>query len=357
MSEQQPLDLYSIVHRLSEADWIAEIKSFGSRRYLSNASYGSDIDLLVVPGRHIQTDKLRALIQEQYIDAFLLDGTIAISTANETRINLADEDSIKHLDAVTLWSRASGWLTGENYRFLDIIPDKVPAMTLGTAGAKPIILFCALASESNAVIARLATGTHKTHARIPPYYRSYVKGKTRGERLVVAVQTGVAGVSAGISATRILDYFDMPQLAVLVGITAGLRDKNPEPKLRLGDVLVPTATVDVEAGKVTPKGKEPAGLKIPVSQNYQRAVVSWPAYQAWASDWTKDIESKPTAPALIGDYTLACTASVIAYDEYAQSLRGLDRKIAGIEMEAVGITTACLNRCDFLGREIDFRLG
>ena len=39
---------------------------------------------------------------------------------------------------------------------------------------------------------------------------------------------------------------------------------------------------------------------------------------------------------------------VIAYNEYAQSLKQLDRKIAGIEMEAVGIATACLNRCDFL---------
>lgn len=70
-------------------------------------------------------------------------------------------------------------MTGEDYRFLDIIPDKAPAMTMGTAGAKPIVLFCALASEFNTVIARLGTGTHKTHARIPPYYRSYMKGKTK----------------------------------------------------------------------------------------------------------------------------------------------------------------------------------
>ena len=64
-------------------------------------------------------------------------------------------------------------------------------------------------------------------------------------------------MNAGISATRILDYFDNPHLAVLVGITAGIKDKkrNKNPR-QLGDILVPTATVDVEAGRVTPKGKE-----------------------------------------------------------------------------------------------------
>jgi nucleoside phosphorylase len=39
---------------------------------------------------------------------------------------------------------------------------------------------------------------------------------------------------------------------------------------------------------------------------------------------------------------------VIAYDEYAQSLKQHDRKIAGIEMEAVGVAMACHGRCDFL---------
>jgi len=52
---------------------------------------------------------------------------------------------------------------------------------------------------------------------------------------------------------------------------------------------------------------------------------------------------------MFADCTLACTASVIGYNEYAQSLKQHDRKIAGIEMEAVGVATACHGRCDFLG--------
>ena len=91
MSEQQPLDLYNLILHLGQTDWIEEISIFGSRRYLSNASYGSDIDLLIAPNRQIQIDKLRSLIFEQYIDAFLLDGTLAISAANETRIDLSGE--------------------------------------------------------------------------------------------------------------------------------------------------------------------------------------------------------------------------------------------------------------------------
>lgn len=165
----------------------------------------------------------------------------------------------------------------------------------------------------------------------------------------MAVQTGVAGVNAGISATRILDYFDEPQLAILVGITAGLKDKKRnENSPSLGDILVPTATVDVEAGKVTPKGKEKAGQKIPVSSNHQKAVSSWAAFDEWSQQWRRPIRKKKVPPRMFADCTLACTASVIGYNEYAQSLKQHDRKIAGIEMEAVGVATACQGRCDFL---------
>src|SRR5438046_10720300 len=112
MSEQRPLDLYSLIVQLGETEWIEEIRIFGSRQYLSNASYGSDIDLLIVPNCQVQIDKLRAIIREPYIDAFLLDGVLAISAMNDTRINVAEAEGVKGLDAVTLWSRAKGGLTG-----------------------------------------------------------------------------------------------------------------------------------------------------------------------------------------------------------------------------------------------------
>jgi hypothetical protein len=137
--------------------------------------------------RKVQIDK-RAIIREPCIDAFMLDGAPAISAMNDTRINVAEAEGVMGLDAVALWSRAEGWLTGEDYRTLDIIPDKVPTMTRPNQGA--IILFCALASEFSAVRKRLRTGTQKTHPRIPPYYRAYVKTVSGKERLVVAVQTG-----------------------------------------------------------------------------------------------------------------------------------------------------------------------
>ena len=102
-------------------------------------------------------------------------------------------------------------------------------MTTAMAGARPVILFCALPSEFAAVRDRLGDGTQKNHPRVPPYYRAYLNTKSGKERLIVAVQTGVAGVNAGISATRILDYFDKPTLAILVGITAGLKDPKSVP--------------------------------------------------------------------------------------------------------------------------------
>jgi len=347
MSDQHPLDLYSLILKIGETEWIDEVRIFGSRRYLSNASYGSDIDLLIVPNRQIQIDKLRAIIREPYVDAFLLDGQVAISAMNDTRINLGEAGSDRGVDAVTLWSRGKGWLTGEDYRTLDVIPDKIPAMTRPNVEA--IIIFCALASEFEAVRHRLTGGTQKTHPRIPPYYRSYVKTSSGKERLVVAVQTGVAGVNAGISATRILDYFDEPAFAILVGITAGLKDEKQSPGApTLGDILVPTSTVDVEAGKVTPKGRERAGQTISMSPYRQRAVASWSGFNAWADRWKRRVNGIETPPKMFADCTLACTASVIAYNDYAQSLKQHDRKIAGIEMEAVGVATACQGRCELL---------
>jgi nucleoside phosphorylase/predicted nucleotidyltransferase len=347
MSDQHPLNLYSLIVELGQTEWIDEIRIFGSRRYLSNASYGSDIDLLIVPNRHVSIDKVRDIIDEPYVDAFLLDSHVAVSAMNDTRINVSEAGTVKGLDAITLWSRTNGWLTGEDYRTLDVISDKVPAMTRPNRGA--IIIFCALASEFAAVRNRLGTGTEKTHARIPPYYRAYVNAASGKERLVIAVQTGVAGVNAGVSATRILDYFDEPAFAVLVGITAGLKDQKPTPSSPvLGDILVPTATVDVESGKLTPKGKEPAGQTFPLSPYRQRAIASWSGFNAWADQRKRLVDGKETPPKIVSDCTLACTASVIAYNKYAQSLKQHDRKIAGIEMEAVGIATACIGRCDLL---------
>ena len=347
MSEQSPLDLYNVIVEIGEADWIDEIRIFGSRRYLSNSSYGSDIDLLIVPNRQVPIDKLREIVKEPYIDAFMLDGALAVSAMNDTRINVEDAARAIGLNAKPLWSRAKGWLTGEEYRTLDIVPDKNPTTTRPNKGA--IILFCALSSEFSAVRKRLGKGARKTHPRIPPYYRAYVKTASGKERLVIAVQTGVASVNAGISATRILDYFDEPKLAVLVGITAGLKVEKPTAKSpRLGDILVPTATVDVESGKRTPKGKEKAGQIIPVSANNQMAVSSWAKFNRWSKKWKRSIKGKKIAPKMFAGCTLACSASVVGYNEYAQSLKDHDRKIAGIEMEAVGVATACQGRCDFL---------
>jgi hypothetical protein len=115
-----------LIVQLGETEWIDEIRIFGSRRYLSNASYGSDIDLLIVPNGQVPIDKLRAIIREPYIDAFLLDGALAISAMNDARLNVAEAEEVKGLNAKTLCSRANGWLAGEDYRTLDIIPDRNP---------------------------------------------------------------------------------------------------------------------------------------------------------------------------------------------------------------------------------------
>jgi predicted nucleotidyltransferase len=116
MPNERPFDLYGFVHKLVDATWIKEIYIFGSRRYLSNASYGSDIDLLIVAAQAVAISELRQLVYEPYIDAFLVDGSVAYSAGNETRIPI--ESGIhQSLDGILLWTRESGWQqNAEDYR-------------------------------------------------------------------------------------------------------------------------------------------------------------------------------------------------------------------------------------------------
>jgi hypothetical protein len=208
--------------------------------------------------------ELRQIIDEPYVDGFLLDGNVAVSVGNETRIPIGRWGIRCSLNGVRLWRRKAGWQPPAGvYRILKVLSNRVPAMTVARAGACPIIIFSALAAEFDAVIKRLPSpGKPKTHPDLPPHFVTHLDCESGRKRLVVAVQTGVASVNAAIAATRMFAYFDKPELAVLVGITAGLTDRSTA----LGDVLVPTATVDVESGKVTPRARFCAVQSIGISK-------------------------------------------------------------------------------------------
>ncbi len=369
MPREKPLDLYTIVGNLvAAATWIEEIQIFGSRRYLSNVSYGSDIDLLVIPSpdKDVSPPDLLKEIYEPYVDAFLVVQGLALSVENQGQIPFGLDSDKKRLDPVTIWTRSGHWQTNEDYRILNIFPDRAPTKTV--PGVNPILILCALAAEFDAVVNRLGSGTMKTHANMPPYYKSYVRTNSGRERLVVVVQTGVASVNAAIACTQILGYFERPELAILVGITAGIKRHGTslgdalagiiqrigwnrgikKGGASLGDVLVPTATVDVESGKITPKGKEPAGLTIPMSPNHQKAIGSWRAVNDWQARWETSLGGQKTKPTVNTDCTLACTSSVIGYGKLAESFLKQNRKIRGIEMEAVGVAAACFQRTPLL---------
>jgi nucleoside phosphorylase len=228
-----------------------------------------------------------------------------------------------------------------------------PAMSNFNAGARPVVIFCALTAEYNSVVSRLPGSTWEQHWLLGSYHRWHVKTSKGRTRLVVVVQTGVASINAAISVTQILSYFHSPELALLVGITAGLKDK----RLNLGDLLVPTATVDVESGKKTPKGKEPAGQKLDMDLRLHRALATWPGLKAWQADWKTDLSGRFTVPAVHTDCKLACTASVIAFEGEAALYKEIDRKIRGIEMEALGVAQACSSRDSVARHQRSFGLG
>jgi predicted nucleotidyltransferase len=172
MSEQSPLDLYNVITEFGKADWIEEIHIFGSRRYLSNASYGSDIDLLIVSNRQAPIDKLSEIVKEPYIDAFMLDGALPISAMNDSRINVEEAARVIGLNAKPLWSRAKGWLTGEEYRTLDIIPDKNPTITHPNKGADhPLLRPCLRVQRRQETPWQRSTQDTPTHSPLLPSVR------------------------------------------------------------------------------------------------------------------------------------------------------------------------------------------
>jgi nucleoside phosphorylase len=180
---------------------------------------------------------------------------------------------------------------------------------------------------------------------LPPQHISYIRLNGDKKRLAVAALTGVASVNAGIATSRLLDYWQTPSMAILLGITAGLRGRGS--KLNLGDVLVPTHTVDVESGKKTPKGHQPAGAIIPLSPQLVKAVSTWPGTKRWRESWPIPSKKK-LLPQVHTDCALACSASVIGYEKVAQGYRKIHRKTAGVEMEGLGVATACQDRCRLL---------
>jgi nucleoside phosphorylase len=353
MITDYPFDLYRWVQKLSQADWVEEIYIFGSRRYPSNVSFGSDIDLLIVPNRVVSIPVLRAMIDERYVDAFLLvaDST-AVSSANETVIPVSRMNIREDLDAVLLWRRTGGWSTGDEYRLLRIIPDRTPVPTVAWRAVSPILLLCALQKEFEAVVKRLGNGKLQNLGDLPPQHVAYIRTGGDKKRLLVASLVGVASVSAGIATSRLLDYWQTPDLAILLGITAGLRKAGL--KLRLGDVLVPTHTVDVESGKKTPKGHQRAGAIIPLSSKLLKAISTWAGAESWRESWpiptTKKSRppKKKVFPQVRTDCALACSASVIGYEKLAQHYRSFHRKTAGVEMEGLGVASACQDKCPLL---------
>jgi len=346
MGTERPFDLYSWIQRLSETDWIQEIYIFGSRRYPSNTSFGSDIDLLIVPNRDVSLPALRSLIDERYVDAFLLmTNSTAVSTANETAIPVSTASIREELDAVLLWRRNEGWVAGDEHRLLYVISDRSPSPTFPWQAASPILLLCALQKEFEAIVNRLGTGTLKSVGALPPQYVTYIRRNGDNKRLAVVALIGVASVNAGIATTRLLDYWQKADLAVLLGITAGLRKTGL--KLKLGDLLVPTHTVDVESGKKTPKGHQPAGAIIPLATDLLNAVSTWPNTKRWMERWPVPGKDK-RLPQVRTDCALACSASVIGYEKLAQKYRRMHRKTGGVEMEGLGVATACQDKCRLL---------
>ena len=102
MTREKAFDLYKFVEDLTgKQQWIERIQVFGSRRYLSNVSYGSDIDLLIYSAEETSTERLRNAIHEPYVDAFLVFGGVATSVANRSQVAINDNHA-HNLDAVTI---------------------------------------------------------------------------------------------------------------------------------------------------------------------------------------------------------------------------------------------------------------
>lgn len=338
---------------------IKAIWLFGSRQHRTG-SIRSDIDLLLeIDGPPLSLDdvlKIRHI--EPYLDCFVMEGGRAHSFLTESFITAGTEaDLMERLQAVLIWR--DGWCGDERIDRQLILRDRSPAMSF--AAAYPAledpsderidgVVITALREEFEALLAavdgnpncQLAKGSDSSNNSVI----ALVGASQSLDPFRVRLEwVGAAGPAESAASTAMLLYETKAPWIILCGIAAGLQDE-----VSLGDVLVPTDVIDYDVAKLVDGRLDRSPTSYPSHAALERTA------QARAATFTPSSAALALRPefseqdGLRVDYDrgsrvvtgkkLAAGARVIADADFANSLRQIDRKICGIEMEGAGVGAA-----------------
>jgi nucleoside phosphorylase len=248
------------------------------------------------------------------------------------------------LDAVQMYTAEVGIVDGD-HRQQEVIAGWVPIYTVAgrhgdpTADRRPIdyLVITALEDEFTAMEASLApylvettsVGTFGRHLEaLIPHARPGVD-----EVAIVCQSDRMGNIASALTTSEALALW-APRLVVLAGITGGLKGRT-----RIGDLVVATQVVDYEAGKATKNGVEPHGIKPVASFSARQRLLTIPKLKKIVKEEAERAGVPRKSQLRAGVY--ASGEKVMAHRKKARAVSRADRKIAAIEMEALGVADAC----------------
>lgn len=217
-------------------------------------------------------------------------------------------------------------------------PHRSPGDTEG-----PLLVITALSDEYDAVVAALPEVHHVPRRNVLPAHARTILDATEGPRdVIVCVLPRMGTMYAGFVAVDAIDAWS-PSLIVLAGIAAGVG-----PDIRNGDVIVAERVVESAAVKVLDDRMLTHGNKFPAADAYLQSVQTWKG--ANERDWSTRLAEGALSPGFgergpsLRFGAVASSDEVVASEGRVAEIRAYDRKLVGIEMEALGIASACLHR-------------
>jgi nucleoside phosphorylase/CheY-like chemotaxis protein len=212
---------------------------------------------------------------------------------------------------------------------------------------------CALYKpEFEAVYALSPTWNKITHEDDPTiYYETILREEDKEKRVIAAFADQMGMVSAAALSTKVILKFK-PKYLFMTGIAAGVRKTN----VNFGDILVADLCWDYSSGKITEfKVKDENGdqkfesfkfeaeprslqLKVSIKNKLQELCNNRDVLYKIRTGW-KGFKVTNDINAFIGP--VASGSQVVASSERINEIKGQNRKLIGIEMEAYGISYAC----------------
>lgn len=176
------------------------------------------------------------------------------------------------------------------------------------------------------------------------YYKGKVKTKLGEVRLIAAHAAKMGMCASVLLTTKILEKY-RPKKVIMTGIAAGIRDNTD-----LRDLLIPNYIFALESGKRKRVGDKVVFLPSPDPVSIDASVTERINHLILQPTFLTDVldrwpATRPANQPSIRIGAMGTGMSVIQDGQFARDLiKGSDRKIIGIDMEAYGVIYACSSK-------------